>query len=147
MAIPLIPRLVKRGGTVFASSAAMIISCLFLALMPLSATFEVAAISFVLRSVLSTISWPILQSYMMGIVTERERATVTGITYTAWALMSSIGTYLGGALLGDGQLALPFVFGVLGYLISAILLFSFFRKIKPPEELEVDLGSSEIRSG
>jgi MFS family permease len=147
VAIPLIPRLVKRGGTVFASSAAMIISCLFLALMPLSATFEVAAISFVLRSVLSTISWPILQSYMMGIVTERERATVTGITYTAWALMSSIGTYLGGALLGDGQLALPFVFGVLGYLISAILLFSFFRKIKPPEELEVDLGSSEIRSG
>ena len=118
----------------------MLVSCVFLALMPLSGSFEVAAIFFVIRSVLTTVSWPILQSYMMGIVLERERATVTGITYTAWALMSSAGTFLGGYLLGEGQLTLPFVFGVFGYVTSAVLLFLFFRKIKPPEELKVDLG-------
>src|SRR5579872_163522 len=97
-AIPIIPWLVRRGGTVFVSSITMIASCVFLGLMPFSQTFEMAAIFFVLRSVLTTVSWPILQSYMMGIVSERERATVTGVTYTTWALMSSIGTYLGGSL-------------------------------------------------
>jgi len=146
-AIPIIPWLVKRGGTVLVSSVTMITSCVFLGLMPFSQVFELAAIFFVFRSVLSTISWPILQSYMMGIVSERERATVTGVTYTSWALMSSVGTFLGGALLNEGQLKLPFLFGVLGYGIAAILLFLFFRKIKPPEELELDPSSSEIRSG
>ncbi len=146
-AIPFIPRLVRRGGTVLASSSTMMLSCLFLALMPLSNTFRLAAIFFVFRAVLTTISWPILQSFMMGIVSERERATVTGITYTTWALMSSIGTYFGGALLGDGQLTLPFVLGVFGYAASAVFLFLFFRKIKPPEELGVDLGSGEIKTG
>jgi MFS family permease len=146
-AIPLIPKLVKRGGTVFSSAATMIVSSIFLALMPLAGSFEVAAIFFVIRAMLTTVSWPILQSYMMGIVLERERATVTGITYTAWALMSSVGTFLGGALLGEGQLTLPFLIGVFGYITSSLLLFLFFRKIKPPEELELDLGSAEIRSG
>jgi len=147
LAIPLIPKLVKRQGTVFTSSATMILSCVFLALMPFSASFEQAAIFFVIRATLTTISWPILQSYMMGIVSERERATVTGITYTAWGLTSSIGTYIGGTFLGEGQLNTPFVFGVVGYLIQAILLFLFFRKIKPPEELELDLGSREMPTG
>ena len=147
IAVPLIPKLVKRGGTVLSSSVTMIVSCIFLALMPLSPTFELAATFFVVRAVLTTISWPILQSYMMGIVSERERATVTGITYTSWALVSSVGTFIGGALLGEGQLTLPFVFGVLGYLAASILLYLFFRKIKPPEELEVDVSSAEIRSG
>jgi MFS family permease len=147
VAIPLIPRLVKRGGTVVSSATAMVISCVFLALMPLTGVFEIAAIFFVIRATLTTISWPILQSYMMGIVLERERATVTGITYTAWALTSSVGTFLGGTLLGEGQLTLPFAFGVFGYLTASILLFLFFRKIKPPEELEVDLGSAELRPG
>jgi MFS family permease len=146
-AIPFIPRLVKRGGTVFISALTMIVSCVFLGLMPLAGTFEEAAIFFVIRAVLTTISWPILQSYMMGIVHERERATVTGITYTTWALMSSVGTFLGGALLNENQLSLPFVFGVLGYVACAALLFAFFRKIKPPEELELDESSSEIRTG
>ncbi len=147
IAVPLIPKLVKRGGTVLSSAATMVVSCIFLALMPLSGVFEVAALFFVARAVLTTVSWPIMQSYMMGIVLERERATVTGITYTAWALTSSIGTFLGGYLLGANQLSLPFAFGVFGYVTASILLFLFFRKIKPPEELEVDLGSAEIHPG
>lgn len=147
IAIPLIPRLVRRSGTVFTSAVTMIVSCVFLMLMPISPYFELAAILFVPRAVLVTISWPIMQSYMMGIVSERERATVTGITYTAWALLASIGTYLGGAFLGEEYLSLPFVIGIIGYLVSAILLYLFFRKIKPPEELELDVGSSEIRTG
>jgi len=146
-AIPLIPRLVKQRGTVFTTFYTMVLSCVFLALMPLAGTLEQAGWLFVARSVLLTISWPILQSYMMGIVSERERATVTGITYTAWALLSSVGTFVGGALLGIGQLTWPFVIGVLGYLLTAILLLVFFRKIKPPEELELSPESSEIKSG
>ncbi|MFI5450500.1 MAG: MFS transporter [Candidatus Bathyarchaeia archaeon] len=144
--IPIIPRLVKRRGTVTTSAITSLLSCFFLALMPVAGFFEGAALLFVLRSVLITISWPILQSYMMGIVAERERATTVGITYTAWGLATSVATYVGGYLLGGGLLWVPFLLGALAYVGSSLLIWIFFRKIKPPEELEVDLGSGEVKT-
>ncbi|MDA4130067.1 MAG: MFS transporter [Thaumarchaeota archaeon] len=146
IAIPIIPRLVKRRGTVTASAITSLFSCLFLAFMPLAGFFEAAAVLFVLRGILITISWPIQQSYMMGIVMEKERATAVGITYTAWGVTTSIATYLGGYLLGSGLLWLPFLLGTAGYIGSSLFLWIFFRKIKPPEELEMDLSSGEIKT-
>jgi MFS family permease len=146
--IPLIPRLVRGRGSVITTTLTAVLSSCFLALMPLSDSFQLAASLFVVRTVLITISWPVLQSYMMGVVEERERATTIGITYTAWGLATSIGTYIGGALLGASYLTLPFVIGVLGYLASALILPLFFRKIVPPEELRKHppIEPSEMKS-
>ena len=146
IAIPIIPRLVKRRGTVTASAISGFASCILLGVMPVAGVFEVAAVLFVLRGILITISWPIQQSYMMGIVAEKERATTVGITFTAWGLATSIGTYFGGYLLGNRLLWEPFLLGAGAYFVSSFLIWYFFRKIKPPEELEMDLSSGEVRT-
>ncbi len=146
VAIPIIPRLVKRRGTVPASSISGLVSSIFLGLMPFTGFFEGAAGLFILRSILITVSWPIMQSYMMGIVTERERATTVGITYTAWGIAASIATYVGGYLLGNRMFWQPFLLGTAAYNVSFILIWYFFRGIKPPEELEMDLSSGEVKT-
>ncbi|MDH2900675.1 MAG: MFS transporter [archaeon] len=131
----MIPWLVRRRGTLNIAVAFLAISALFLGFMPLSGVFILAAIFFVARNIFVNISWPVMQSYMMGIVAEKERATITGIATTAWGLANAVGTLIGGSLLASGMLYLPFVIGVAGYIGSSIALWIFFRRVKPPEEM------------
>jgi MFS family permease len=132
-----IPPLVKKWGTLRSSVITGLISAVFLGAMPLSNFFLLAAILFIARSLFINISWPILQSYIMGVVDEGERAAATGIATTAWGIANSIGTLLGGILLASPALrALPFGIALVGYGSSALLLGYLFRGIKPPEEGE-----------
>jgi len=134
ISIPVIPRIVNRRGAVSTAAATGVVGALILALMPFTAGFEGAATLFAIRSVAVGISWPVLQSYMMGIVNENERATMVGFAYTAWGVGASLGVVMGGEFLGTGLLMFPFVAGVASYLISCAALPLFFRKVKPPEE-------------
>lgn len=138
----LIPWLVRSRGTLNIAVLFMALSAVFLGLMPLSSTFLLAAIFLIFRNVFVNISWPVMQSLMIGIVTEKERATTTGIATAAWGLANAIGTFLGGALLAAGQLSLPFVIGVAGYVASALMLWIFFRGVRPPEEIGLDQKNS-----
>lgn len=131
----LIPWLVRSRGTLNIAVAYMAVSAVFLGLMPISSFFLLAAVFLIFRNIFVNISWPVMQSLMIGIVTEKERATTTGIATTAWGLANAIGTFAGGALLALGQLSIPFVIGVAGYIASALTLWIFFRGVKPPEEM------------
>jgi MFS family permease len=144
--IPVIPRLVKQRGTVITSVATTILSAVFLGLTPLAGFFALAAAMLVFRNVFMTIAWPVQQSYMIGVVEESERATVVGITYTAWGVAASIATFLGGYLLGVGLLSVPFVISFASYVVSSLLLYYMFRHIRPPEEIELDVTSSEVKT-
>jgi MFS family permease len=132
--LPLIPR-IALGRTVAASVGTGIAGTLFLITMSLSGRFEIAALFFAVRSVLWVISWVVLQSYMVGVVPEAERATVSGIAFAAFVAAMAIGTFAGEALLGAGLLLLPFLVGTVGYLGSSTALLLFFRRLKPPEEV------------
>ncbi len=134
LAIPLIPRLVSRRGILVSSAMCGISASAFLAAMPFAGTFEGAASLFVARSLLEAMGWAMLLSYTMGVVEEAERATTTAITFTAWGVGATVGTFVGGELLGAGLLLIPFVIGVLAYVAASAALPSFFGKSKPPEE-------------
>ncbi len=133
--IVFIPGLVRKWGTLRAAVLTGIISAFFLLGMPFSNLFLVAALLFAVRSIFINISWPILQSYIMGVVDEGERAAATGIATTAWGITNSIGIVFGGVLFSAGLLSIPFVIGFLGYFGSAIALWYLFRGIRPPEEI------------
>ncbi len=135
VSIPLIPRLVGRRGDIFTAAATGVVGVFMLVLMPLASTFEVAASLFAIRGVVIGVSWAVVQSYMMSSVTENQRGTIVGFTYTTWGIGVSLGTFIGGELLGAGLLTLPFVAGVISYLASSAALWLFFRKVKPPEEV------------
>jgi len=100
--------------------------------MPLSSAFETAAILFAFRSVAYGVSWAALQSYMMGVVLDKDRAKMVGFAYTAWGLGAFAGTFMGGVLLGSGLLALPFAVGVACYLASSASLLALFGRAGRP---------------
>jgi MFS family permease len=134
VAIPVIPRLVRRWGTLISSAITGIGASVFLAAMPFAGTFEGAAGLFVVRTALEAMAWAMLLSYTMGVVTEAERATTTAIAFTAWGVGATVGTFVGGELLGAGLLVVPFVIGVLSYIAASATLPLFFGGAKPPEE-------------
>ncbi len=134
IAIPIIPRLVRRRGTMISSAITGVGAGLFLILMPFVGTFEGAAGLFVIRSALEAMAWAMLLSFTMGAVTEAERATTTGIAFTAWGIGATVGTLVGGELLGAGLLTLPFFIGVVAFVAASLALPIAFRKTRLPEE-------------
>jgi len=139
VALPAIPFLVRRQGTINVSVRAGIVSCIPLIMMPFSGSFELAASLFVVRSMIMSIYVPVIQSYIAGAVSERERATTFGIVFTAWGVANSAGTVLAGDLLGANLLIIPFVIGSAAYLSSSLVIFRFFRGKRLPEEAPVTL--------
>jgi MFS family permease len=135
VSIPIIPLLVGRRGSISSLAVMGIIGTLLLALMPFSGMFEMAAALFTIRSITYSLSWAVLQSYMMSVVSEGERGTMIGFTYTAWGVGNSLGILLGGEFLGVGLLTLPFTAAIISYLASSMALLLFFRRIKAPEEI------------
>ena len=133
VSIPLIPRLVSRRGDIFTAASTGVVGAFVLGLMAFAATFEAAASLFAIRSVIIGVSWAVVQSYMMSAVTENQRGTIVGFSYTTWGLGVSVGTLLGGELLGAGLLNLPFLAAVISYVASSTAIWFFFRKAKPSE--------------
>jgi MFS family permease len=134
VAILMIPFMVKRLGTLTTIAASTLLNAAILAMMSLSMSFDAAAALFVFRCIFANISWPVLNSYAIGVVSEEEGATMIGVTYTAWAFFASVGTFLGGWLLGIGQLSVPFVIGVGSYAFGVVAVMVLFRRLKPREE-------------
>jgi MFS family permease len=104
----------------------------------------VGASLMVLRSTLVNMSWPIQQSYTMGVVQPHERATISSATMAAWGLASAASPLISGAWFDQHLLELPLLAGAACYLASALFLFVFFRDVKPPEEGPANVPVKEI---
>jgi MFS family permease len=128
------PRLAQRWGAVKTVVALQGASAVALAAMVAAPVAWVAALLMVARTTLLNVSWPVQQSYMMGIVAPRERAAVSSTTYAAWGLASAFSPIVAGAWIDQGQLALPVLAGAACYAVSALVFLGFFRRTRPPEE-------------
>jgi len=135
--VPLIPKLIGRLGSAKAVLLTQGVSSILLAVMVLAPTYQLAAGLYIGRNFLMNIAWPIQQSYLMGTVTQEERASASAITYTVWGAGSSISPLLAGYLLGGVSfiwISAPLILGGALYLASAVGFYLFFRNIAPPEE-------------
>jgi predicted MFS family arabinose efflux permease len=77
---------------------------------------------------------PLSQSMIMGLVAEDERGAASGISGALWRLPNALSTFIGAWLMGLGLLAEPFFTAGLFYIVSIILFWFYFRKVKMPEE-------------
>jgi MFS family permease len=86
------------------------------------------------RSALSQMDVPTRSSYVMAVVTEAERTAAASFTAVPRSLAAALSPALGGALMGAGWFALPFL--LCGGLKIAydLLLLGQFRHVRPPEE-------------
>ena len=128
--------LARHLGEVNAVVVTRLISVVFLAGVPLMPTFLLAAAFYLLRTVASSLSLPIRQSYLVGVVERAERASVAGLSSLPSQVAMSFTPTLAGYTIEAVSLAAPVEIAAALQAINAVLYYVFFRAIKPPEEME-----------
>jgi MFS family permease len=128
------PRLASKLGLVKATVLTQSSSMIFMVLIPSSPGFAVASSLYLVRVFLMNLSNPLTQSLIMGLVSPDERAMASGITASLWRLPNSFSQIAGYALIGEGQLALPFYFATLLYAFGITIFWFAFRDARLPEE-------------
>jgi predicted MFS family arabinose efflux permease len=66
----------------------------------------------------------------MGLVEQDERGAASGISAALWRLPNSLSTRIGAALMGAGMLAEPFYLAALLYIISIVIFWFAFGKMR-----------------
>ncbi|HDZ36331.1 MAG TPA: MFS transporter [Thermococcus sp.] len=120
-----LPMIADRLGSVrtivsFNGSASFLIAA-----MPFSPTFIVAAIIYIIRTILMNIVDPIWNAFMMGFFSKEERSTVMALNNLAWTVTYGIGQYIGGRLF-DVSLTWPFLITASLYALSMVVFWNFF---------------------
>jgi MFS family permease len=128
------PLLAKKLGLIKAIVVTQITSTFFMFATPISSSYALAGFVYSIRALLMNMANPLSQSMIMGLVPDEERGTASGISGALWRLPNALSTWIGAWLMGIGLLAEPFFMAGLFYLISIILFWFFFRKVKMPEE-------------
>lgn len=109
-------------------------SSLILATVPFAPDFTTAALLFVVRESLVEMDVPTRQSYVMAMVKPHERAFASGITHLVRVGGWAIAPFLAGLFMQKVALFVPILVGCGLKILSDILLYMSFRRLKPPEE-------------
>jgi predicted MFS family arabinose efflux permease len=98
-------------------------------------SFPIAAVLFVLREGLVEMDVPTRQSYVMAVVRPEERTVAAGVTslvrLAAWAVAPAFA----GLFMESGAFGAPLVAGAAMKISYDVLLWSAFRRVRPPEEV------------
>lgn len=128
------PLLATKFGLINAIVITQITSTVFMFATPTSSSYALAGVVYSIRALLANMATPLSQSMIMGLVPEDERGTASGISGALWRLPNALSTWIGAWLMGIGLLVEPFFMAGLFYIVSIMLFWYFFRKVKMPEE-------------
>ena len=110
-------------------------SNILLILVAFSPSFSLAIVLYLARMGLSQMDVPTRQSYIVAVVDEDERTAAAGFTNISRNVAQSVSPSIAGYILQSiSFLAAPFLFGGILKIVYDILIYSNFKKIKPPEE-------------
>jgi predicted MFS family arabinose efflux permease len=129
------PMLARRLGIVKAIITTQALSMIFMVAIPLSNQFSTASINYTFRSFLMNMAGPLQSSMIMGLVPPDERGAAAGISSALWRLPNSFSVSIGTWLLNENMLSAPFYIAAVFYSISITLFYTFFHKIRMPEEI------------
>lgn len=127
-------RLGRRFGTVRAIVMTQGTSCLFMFALAFAPEAYFAAVLYVMRTALMNMAAPLLDSFLMGIITKEERGLASAINSLVWRLPHSVTTVIGGALLAAGHYDIPFFLASAFYIVSISLFYLTFRNHQVREE-------------
>ena len=128
------PFLANKFGLIKAIVVTQIASTFFMLLTPLSPDYALAGFVYSIRALLMNMASPLSQSMIMGLVAEDERGAASGVSGALWRLPNALSTFIGAWLMGLGLLAEPFFVAGLLYIVSIVLFWHYFGKVKMPEE-------------
>ena len=130
-----VPSLARKLGVVNSIVMPQTASTIFMFSIPLSPTYVIASVLYIIRTFLMNMANPLQQSLIMGLVAEEERGAASGISSSLWRLPNSISATFGAILMSEGYLNEPFYVATILYVVSISLFWVLFRKIKLPEEM------------
>lgn len=129
-------RLASRLGAVNTVVFTRVVSVVLLFVMVAMPTFLLASVVFLARMIANTLSNPVRQSYLMGVIPPFERSRAAGLANLPMQAAASASPYMAGYLIQLVSLNLPLELAAAMQGINAILYYIFFRNIRPPEEQE-----------
>ncbi len=129
-------RFARKFGTVRTVVGTRAISVALLAFMAIMPAFLLAAGLYLVRMVVNTLSVPIRQSYLMGIVDPRDRSSAAGLSNLPSQVGAAVSPSIAGWLMQSVAVDLPLELAAGLQGINALLYYLFFRDIHPPEERE-----------
>ncbi|MBU1158500.1 MAG: MFS transporter [Candidatus Thermoplasmatota archaeon] len=134
----IVPMLARTRGAVMLISVSQLASIGFLVLIPYSPNLLIAAVLYAVRSLLMLVPMPVLNAYLMNIVTERIRASFYAITTLVWTIAFLISEVVAGYVWdNDYTRTEPFLYCAIFYTAGTLFFFFCFRNIR-------DEGSEEI---
>src|SRR6266566_3009770 len=116
-------------------------SSLFLIAVPFASSFKWAVLLFFCREALVEMDVPTRQSYVAAVVRPSERTFAAGITNLARNVFWAVGSASAGALMQALTFSAPLIVGGSAKVFYDLLLFRAFRKVRPPEERPLGVGT------
>jgi MFS family permease len=133
-------RMAARFGSVRAVVVCRAIASVLLGVMVVMPSFWLAGLLYGARMIFNTLSIPVRQSFLMGVIPPAERSAAAGMASFPAQVGSSISPYVAGYLMQQVSLELPLEAAALLQALNATLYYFFFRSVRPPEEISADTG-------
>jgi MFS family permease len=130
-----IGQIVRRFGAVVTITVSRAISAIMLVALVLVPTYSIARILYVLRVLFAVSAIPVRQSFLMGVIEPAERSSAAGFANAPSQVSQSLSAYSAGVLIHYVALSMPLVLAGFFQGLNAVLYYSFFRNVRPPEEL------------
>ncbi|MEM4293202.1 MAG: MFS transporter [Thermoplasmata archaeon] len=124
------PFFAERFGQVKLITGSQALSVLFLFLIPFSPFFALAALLYIIRTILMMVSSPIGTSFMMTSVKAEDKSNANAITMFAWNASWSFSYFIAGYLWEIFPDYVPFLLCSIFYLSSCLLYFLFFSRLE-----------------
>lgn len=129
--------LVRRiGGAVRMIVSLRVGACALLALLPFMPSLWLAGAVYLVRMLFNSVTVPVRQSYVMGIVAVEERSRVASLSNLPSQFFSMVGPSIAGVLLRETWLGTMLEIASALQLLNASLYWRFFHALLPPEERE-----------
>jgi MFS family permease len=127
------PRLaIRLGGKVRAVAFTQFSSLVFLMLVGFSPFYWLAAIGFLMRTMLMNMATPLYSAFCMERVSERDQGVVNSVLNISWQVGWSVGPYISG-LVQENYGFTPLFLATGGlYLIAILTMWTFFQKAERP---------------
>lgn len=122
------------GGAVRTVVSLRVLSCALLAALAFMPTVWAAGAVFLVRTLVNSLTVPVRQSYVMGIVSPHERARVASLSNLPSQFASMAGPSVAGIMLHSIWIGAMLEAAALLQLLNAGLYWTFFRRTRPPEE-------------
>ncbi len=125
------PVLADRWGRIRSLVLTQLTSIPFLLLIGFSGVFWISGIAFWVRAALMNMGNPLYSAFAMEQVTERERATVSGLMGMSWNIGWTIGPYLSGYMQANPNIGFQPIFLITCslYVVAALLEKGFFQRL------------------